>query len=330
MKKQISFLLTLLSVAVVFAQDDPQAFTRKILIEQFTTAQCGYCPAGAERLATATDGQTNVVWLRYHAGFGTDALTNDIAETMTCFYGGSTFAPAMMVDRTHFDVSRPGPVMSVGSVSDIRRYLSDAKSVKTYCKVQTPEVKYNPDTRALECTVNVRFSDEVYGPDTRLQVLLIEDSIFMRQADNYAQAIVDYWHYGVVRDALTPLWGVPLTVVDGSFAQTFSYTLPADYVYQNCKVAVIVYNYDADNINNRQVLNSAIVMYQAENGKYPAAVGDLENYVMNISGVKPPKGKCQLRDGNSIDVTDTAYSLGKDGAEATCQGKTLSEFCRKE
>ena len=79
-----------------------------------------------------------------------------------------------------------------------------------------------------------------------------------------------------------------------------------------------------------QVLNSAIVMYQAENGKYPAAVGDLENYVMNISGVKPPKGKCQLRDGNSIDVTDTAYSLGKDGAEATCQGKTLSEFGRKE
>ena len=96
MKKQISFLLTLLSVAVVFAQNDPQAFTRKILIEQFTTAQCGYCPAGAERLATATDGQTNVVWLRYHAGFGTDALTNDIAETMTCFYGGSISASVWM------------------------------------------------------------------------------------------------------------------------------------------------------------------------------------------------------------------------------------------
>ena len=79
-----------------------------------------------------------------------------------------------------------------------------------------------------------------------------------------------------------------------------------------------------------QVLNSAIVLYQAENGKYPAAVGDLGNYVMNIGSVKPPKGKCQLRDGNSIDVTDTSYSLGKDGAEATCQGKTLSEFGRKE
>lgn len=79
-----------------------------------------------------------------------------------------------------------------------------------------------------------------------------------------------------------------------------------------------------------QVLNSAIVLYQAENGKYPSAVGDLENYVMNIKNVKPPKGKCQLRDGNSIDVTDVSYSLVKDGLEATCQGKTLSEFGRKE
>ena len=321
MKKQISFLLTLLSVAVVFAQDDPQAFTRKILIEQFTTAQCGYCPAGAERLATATDGQTNVVWLRYHAGFGTDALTNDIAETMTCFYGGSTYAPAMMVDRTHFDASRPGPVMSVGSVSDIRRYLSDAKSVKTYCKVQTPEVKYNPDTRALECTVNVRFSDEVYGPDTRLQVLLIEDSIFMRQADNYAQAIVDYWHYGVVRDALTPLWGVPLTVVDGSFAQTFSYTLPADYVYQNCKVAAIVYNYDADNINNRQVLNSAISGYL----KNAVGIGEVSEGVQMRLFPNPATGivvlvsDAAVRQVSVVDATGrTNFSLPVDGEQHVC------------
>ncbi|MBP5200900.1 MAG: prepilin-type N-terminal cleavage/methylation domain-containing protein [Schwartzia sp.] len=79
-----------------------------------------------------------------------------------------------------------------------------------------------------------------------------------------------------------------------------------------------------------QVLNSAIVLYQAENGAYPSAVGDLKNYVMDVDKVKPPKGKCQLRDGGTIDVTDTAYSLTEGGAEATCQGKKLSEFGRKE
>lgn len=262
MKKSILFFIASVVVTVALtAQNDPQSFNRKILLEQFTTAKCGYCPGGAERLATATDGQTNVVWIRYHAGFGTDALTNDIAETMTCFFGGSTFAPAMMLDRTHFDASRPGPVMSIGQVSDIRRHLSDAKSVKTYCKVQTPRVDYDPDTRTLDCTVDIRFSDTVYGPDTRLQLLLVEDSIYMRQLDYDVNSYVDYWHYGVVRDTLTPLWGIPLTVVDGSFSHTISYSLPADYDYRNCKVVAIVYNYDPDDINNRQVLNSALSDY---------------------------------------------------------------------
>lgn len=245
----------------IAAQNDPQPFTRKILLEQFTTAQCGYCPAGADRLATATSGLTNLIWIRYHAGFGTDALTNGIAEAMTRFYGGSTYAPAMMVDRTRFDASNPGPVMNVGLVSSIRGHLSEAKEVKTYCKVQTPEVVYNPASHALDGTVKVRFSDAVYGPNTRLQILLIEDSIFMRQSDYDVGSYVDYWHFGAVRDTLTPLWGTPLTVEDNSFTYTFSYTLPSEYVYKNCKIVAIVYNYDPSNINNCKVLNAAMSDY---------------------------------------------------------------------
>ena len=38
-----------------------------------------------------------------------------------------------------------------------------------------------------------------------------------------------------------------------------------------------------------QVLNSAIVLYQAENGIYPSKVGDLNSYVMDVDKVKPPK-----------------------------------------
>ena len=268
MKKQISILLTLLSVSVVFAQSDPQAFTRKILIEQFTTAKCGHCPAGAERLLTATQGLSNVVWIRYHAGFYTDDLTNDISERMTRFYGGSTFAPAMMVDRTRFNTSNPGPVMSVGTVSEIRQYLSQAKSVKTYCKVQVPEVEYDAATRTLVCRVRGRFSDEVYGPNTVLQVLLVEDSVFMRQSDYGVGSYVDYWHLGVVRDTLTYRDGIQVEVsteADHSFLHTFTYTLPEEYVFRHCKVAAIVYNYDYSDINNCQVLNAAISDYISQN-----------------------------------------------------------------
>ena len=77
-----------------------------------------------------------------------------------------------------------------------------------------------------------------------------------------------------------------------------------------------------------QVLNSAIVLYQAEKGDYPTEIAQLGDYVQDIANVKPPKGKCSLRESDPIDVNATSYGI-LDG-EATCQGKKLSAFGRKE
>ena len=82
-----------------------------------------------------------------------------------------------------------------------------------------------------------------------------------------------------------------------------------------------------------QVLNAAVVMYQTEKGTNPAKIEDLGNYVLDIANVKPPKGECRLKDGSSLTVTATSYGLvsdEKDGMQATCEGKKLSEFWRKE
>lgn len=79
-----------------------------------------------------------------------------------------------------------------------------------------------------------------------------------------------------------------------------------------------------------QVLNSAIVLYQAEKGAYPSAIGDLGDYVLDIANVKPPKGKCQLRSGQIEEITAAAYELSDDKTEATCQSHKLGDFGRKE
>ncbi len=82
-----------------------------------------------------------------------------------------------------------------------------------------------------------------------------------------------------------------------------------------------------------QVLNAAIVMYQTEKGTDPAKIEDLGNYVLDIANVKPPKGECRLKDGSSLKVTAASYGLvsdEKDGMQATCEGKKLSDFWRKE
>ena len=82
-----------------------------------------------------------------------------------------------------------------------------------------------------------------------------------------------------------------------------------------------------------QVLNAAVVMYQTEKGTNPTDIKDLGAYVLDIDNVKPPKGECRLKDGSSLTVKATSYGLvsdAKDGMQATCEGKKLSEFWRKE
>lgn len=264
MNKQLLFIALVLASVAAIAQDTKQTFTRKILIEQFTTAQCGYCPAGADRIHSVVDGNNNIIWIKHHAGFGTDNLTNNIHEALTIFYGGSTFAPAMMLDRTRFNTSDAGPVGNVGNASAIRALVAQAKEVPTYCKIYTPTVAYNPDTRQVSGTISGRFGDEVWTDRTRIVIFVVEDSIFMQQHDYYNGVSsnsynVDYWHMGTVRDAITNMWGDTFSV-EGSnmeFSIPFTYTLPDNYVAKNCKIVAFIYNYDANNVNNCKVMNAA-------------------------------------------------------------------------
>lgn len=265
MKKQLLTLALAFAALAATAQTPKQTFTRKVLIEQFTTAQCGYCPAGADRIQQAIDGNNNVIWIKHHAGFGTDGITNNINETMTIFYGGSTFAPAMMLDRTNFDPSaNPGPVGNVGNVNAVRALVAQAKSRETYCKIYTPTASLNLDNHHLTGNVSGRFGDHVWNENTRICIFLIEDSIFMSQHDYYNgdpsnSYAVDYWHMHSVRDAVTNMWGDTFDVneSDMSFSYDFSYILPSNYVYKNCKIVAFIYNYDPNNVNNCNVMNAA-------------------------------------------------------------------------
>jgi hypothetical protein len=256
--KQIVILVLAFFAMQSWAQDSKQTFTRKVVLEQFTTGACQYCPIGTEHIQNAVDNANNLIWIKYHAGFGTDNLTNEVATAYLAFYGGSTYAPALMVDRTRFDTSKPGPVTGVGQASEIRRWVGQAREVETTCKVYTPEVAYNADTRHLSGVVEGRFGDESFGPNTRINVYVVEDSIYMYQSDAYGVS-GNIYHLDAVRAAITDIWGDPLTV-EGSnhnFSYTIDYTLPEDFVYKNCRIVALVTNYDEGDINNRKVLNGA-------------------------------------------------------------------------
>ena len=57
-----------------------------------------------------------------------------------------------------------------------------------------------------------------------------------------------------------------------------------------------------------QTLDTAVAMYEAENGKSPNTLTDLAPFILDIP--TPPKGKCRLRnDNDTLDATGKSYEL---------------------
>ena len=79
-----------------------------------------------------------------------------------------------------------------------------------------------------------------------------------------------------------------------------------------------------------QTIDTAIVMYQAQNGKYPSNIGtDLNSFLTGADTLKAPKGFCFVKTGGTagkVKIENTAYELNADGDHALCQGKMANEF----
>ena len=74
-----------------------------------------------------------------------------------------------------------------------------------------------------------------------------------------------------------------------------------------------------------QTLDAAITMYQLQNGKTPSTIkGDLAEYVAHADQLKPPTGKCLVKDTGIVDIEAVEYTI--DGEEAKLDGKTVDKF----
>lgn len=79
-----------------------------------------------------------------------------------------------------------------------------------------------------------------------------------------------------------------------------------------------------------QSINTAIAMYQAENGNYPSTLSDLSDYVMNIDKLEAPSGAVFLKDGGiTRDLSEAGYGLSDDKDQATYGGHTVDDFGNK-
>ena len=236
---------------------------RTSILEQFTGADCGYCPGGHDRIEQALAG-TNTIWAVHHAGFGNDGLTCSANTTYTFFYndGGSTYAPAMMVDRFHGDAGEPGPVTGVySSVSNIINYVNTINQIPCFLTLNVNGITYDSQNRALGGTVTGHFSSNIYGENTRLTLMIVEDSNLMDQKDystGSSVTIKNYMHMNAVRGTITNVWGDPISVdANGDFTYNVNYTLPSNLKAWRCRIIAIVSDRNANDANACAVMQAA-------------------------------------------------------------------------
>lgn len=238
--------------------------TRRVLIEEFTGASCGYCPDGYLRLEESIEGH-DVSMVAHHAGFGTDGLSNANSTAMTFFYNaadGSTYAPAVMYDRTHLDEAEPGPVMSIGYAATLTQILNTAEAIPCFITLDFENVAFDESSRTVTGTVRGVVNGNVfYGKNPRLQIYLVEDSTMMTQTwyNHSPQTVRDYRHMNACHGSiLGDNWGTEISVAEsGAFEYNFTYTLPTSYKAWRCRLVAFVYNYNSADANDCNVYQSA-------------------------------------------------------------------------
>jgi hypothetical protein len=251
--------------------------TKKVLLEEFSTAPCQYCPDGAVVLEDieAFYGD-DIIIAQHHAGFGTDKMT--IPEHSAYATAYAPGAPTATVDRKMF----------VGQTSvGISRNIWEDKAVEQLEDLTPFDIAlthtYDSASRKITMNVSVDVLDFVSNEDYRVNIFIIEDSVAHKGLSGYDQVnyyntvaghpyqgagnpIKGYVHRKVVRAVPTTTWG-DASIFNGSiepgakFTKTYTYTIPAKYDVlapnlNDMGIVAFVSKYDANDVTKHYVYNA--------------------------------------------------------------------------
>ena len=272
MKRNALFIaFTLLIPLFIFSQSG----TKYILLEEFSTAQCGFCPDGDIVAAQLVQKYPHLIWVTHHAGFGTDSMTalgsNTIANAFT------TGAPMACIDR----IDAPIYIYTTPPYIAISRQKWDSVCGAHYSDPAVADVnitnKYDNINRTLDCEVNVIFRKPPKPGDFRINIFLVEDSVVgygkgYDQRNYYnsqpghplygkGDTIIGYVHHRVVRLIPTGNWGVSGVIPYGPvYGAKYSHSIknipiPSKWKSNDMEVVAFV-SYANDTAKKRQVINS--------------------------------------------------------------------------
>lgn len=229
---------------------------RKVLLEQFSTQNCGNCPPVHAFIKEIVNSRNDIAWVIHHAGFYTDEYTIEESANYEWFFGnGGTYAPAAMLDRTNLNAqgSESGsktPVFFPSSKTMVTSLMDYCADQPAYAEVVINDT-YNPETREYYVKVSgksiIDFNREVY-----VHIFLTENGLKGTQSGGGN----NYDHSHAMRKVMTSCWGDEVSFTNNNYEVEYKCTLDSKWVPENMNViAFLAYNSDTD-VNDCQVLNT--------------------------------------------------------------------------
>jgi len=218
---------------------------KRVLLEQYTGAWCGWCVDGSfvmdELIKEFPD---QVIGVKVHAGDDMEIKkVFDSLKSMVPFY------PSGSVDRMVF----PGEA-TVGTGRDKwREYVLKQMTKGSDIDIKVVNVSYDKATRIMKADVEATFVKSMSG-DLRLNLMVIEDDV------TGTSVIKGYNHRSVVRAYPAGVWGIKnsipaITSTGEKYTASFTYTVPEEFNAGNILLIGAVQKHGV-NANAREILNA--------------------------------------------------------------------------
>lgn len=271
-------LLSAIAVCSGLTSFNANAQRPEVMLEQFTTEKCGYCPGGANTIKTVINSmvdEVKVSWVAHHAGFYTDFLTlPESSQLLPLFYIGmndpGTFAPAFMVNRSLVGQNVVHGV-SAAKVKQVINYAKDHLSPGIELEA---EISFDVDSRKLVVKLDAITTDEFAGGDDfYLNVALTEDSIKAQNQNGGGGA--NYIHMNVLRRLLAGANGQKVNPASAS--HEWEYNVPEAWKTEDMKIIVFAHHAKTNTANPS--------IYRSREYPFPATgttISDVLDQNMNV------------------------------------------------
>jgi hypothetical protein len=244
-----SFLTASLIFALVFCAytqefvvTSPQL--KAVVLEEYTGMKCPYCPQGhavAESILTGNPGKVSVIAVHQ----GSFAIPDEGQPDFRTAFGNSLAGqtnlegyPSGTVNRHFFsDLSTSGgTALSRGDWAEASQQILEQES---YVNLGVT-TDFNEETRELSVTVEAYYVGNLpFGVSSNFfQIAVTESNVIAYQAG----ASSTYNHKHILRHLITDQWGDEITeIVSGTVVnRTYLYTLPDEWVAENCEIVAFI------------------------------------------------------------------------------------------